>query len=280
MRAFIFAVVLLFAANAHSQSKQQPAYSDQSKGQTAQVQNSPAKAMAAVTQNKSAPLEEGEHRKKAASDSTQESSEFWPSFHGVKLKVTDSLIALFTFLLVAVTVLLWRVGEQQIDLARDSSERQLRAYVGLSNAIIGPLVVGSKITVTLPMKNSGQTPAYAVRSCTNIIIQEISRTPDLVAPTHNEDSASGVMSPGLELHIPGTSDFIITQADFDAIDRKEKAVYVYGRIDYFDAFKRACFTEFRLRRSKNEIYAISEGGSLAICESGNRTEYSESEEQT
>lgn len=48
-----------------------------------------------------------------------EGSEYWPSFLGLRLKITDSFLALFTFLLVVVGGIQGRLIRDQINLARD-----------------------------------------------------------------------------------------------------------------------------------------------------------------
>src|SRR5206468_4261380 len=57
----------------------------------------------------------------------EEGTEFWPTFLGLRLKVTDSLLVLFTAALVGVTCALvrstnklWEAGERQINVALDA----------------------------------------------------------------------------------------------------------------------------------------------------------------
>jgi len=201
---------------------------------------------------------------------------FIDQHNGIVAASATIVIAGFTLALWIATILLWETGEQQLTLARESSERQLRAYVTLKDAICHALVVGKKVTVHLPMKNSGQTPAYAVRIWVNVEILKISSDPDLAGPSHKDEDeeSAGVVSSGLELHTPASSDDPLSQEDFDAIERGEKAVYVHGRIDYIDVFKRACFTDFRLRRSRSEIIAANQSAGLGVCLKGNITELS------
>ena len=91
----------------------------------------------------------------------EEGTEFWPAFFGYKLKITDTLIAAFTALLFWATWLLWRATKKLVQGAKDTSKRQLRAYVIAGAGDIQEIDNGFLLAATL--KNTGQTPASNVR---------------------------------------------------------------------------------------------------------------------
>jgi hypothetical protein len=83
----------------------------------------------------------------------RESTEFWPAIFGYRLKVIDTLIALFTFCLFLATLYLWRATKQLVDGARMTAEQQLRAYIyirktnfKLMRRATGTLAIGLKIS--------------------------------------------------------------------------------------------------------------------------------------
>ena len=74
-----------------------------------------------------------EHGRKDVEQREEDGTEFWPSFLGLRLKITDSLIAGFTLGLLIFTGLLWRstdklwlAGEKQLRLLAETSEAQSR----------------------------------------------------------------------------------------------------------------------------------------------------------
>lgn len=87
----------------------------------------------------SAPANE-QHGGKHAEQGNEEGTEFWPTFMGLRLKITDSLLAIFTGGLLIFTGLLWRstdklwlAGERQLRLAREALVADQRAWLILKD---------------------------------------------------------------------------------------------------------------------------------------------------
>lgn len=83
----------------------------------------------------------------------------------------EAYIALFTVVLGVSTVVLaistiflWRATSKTLDHARETTQRQLRAYVAIRKICIKglKLVPGSKPMIHWEIWNNGQTPAYGV----------------------------------------------------------------------------------------------------------------------
>jgi hypothetical protein len=70
----------------------------------------------------------------APAPQTGEGTEFWPPIFGYRLKVTDTLVALFTALLFIATWLLWLATKKLVLGAENTAERQLRAHVYFKDA--------------------------------------------------------------------------------------------------------------------------------------------------
>ena len=94
--------------------------------QTTSEEQSPHQSVAPIPPPHSA-IPSGES-KNNGDKGGDEGSEFWPSFNRYRIKVTDSLLVIFTFLLFIATLLLWWSTKRLVKGADASSERQLRAY--------------------------------------------------------------------------------------------------------------------------------------------------------
>jgi hypothetical protein len=118
-----------------------------------------------------------EHGGKHAEKGEEDGTEFWPSVFGVRLKITDSLLAVFTFGLLVFTGLLWRsthklwfAGEKQLRLAREALVADQRAWLVVTHFHIesldfGRVVKGSadaSADIVIKFSNVGRTPALNV----------------------------------------------------------------------------------------------------------------------
>jgi hypothetical protein len=137
---------------------------------------------------------------------------------------------------------------------RNSSERQLRAYVLPENAglydgsQITPQPVANKINapgIAMLIKNSGQTPAYSVVSSMQIAV---------IPPGTENTLEVNPLGQKFTLTLGANGTFTKTwwferpliAAEIADIAIGAKAIYLYGRIEYRDAFKKSHFSNFRL----------------------------------
>jgi hypothetical protein len=133
-----------------------------------------------------------------------------------------------------------------------TARRQLRAYVFPDNS---GLVDGTMLTppqplranvplVYLTIRNSGQTPAYKVISSAKIDIGPIENpqfeVPELVEMFSMNLGIGGTMIKSLVFDRPLTAEEIANIANGSL------AIYVHGRVEYQDVFKKKRFTNFRL----------------------------------
>lgn len=141
---------------------------------------------------------------------------------------------------------------------RDTSRRELRAY-------IFPELVGCyEITETtknrigrettrktgivgagLAIKNSGQTPAYKVRHITDVCVCKISEEAILKIDARNVSGFDSPMPPGGVLHKNLKMSAAPSPEQIAGLKSGNYAIYVYGRIEYQDAFERSRFTEYK-----------------------------------
>ena len=137
---------------------------------------------------------------------------------------------------------------------KTSSERQLRAYVfpdgadlyDGTSASIGREELTSTPGIAIAFKNTGQTPAYKVVHWIQVaVIPMRDETLQLNTPTdigRKEMSvgANGTFSNNLWF------DRQLTEQEMREIENGTRAIYVYGRIEYVDVFKRQHHTNYRL----------------------------------
>jgi hypothetical protein len=177
--------------------------------------------------------------------------------------------------LVAVAIPAIIVGWLTLNAMRESSEQQLQAYVlpegaGIfdGSTVKPPQPVRANFPfVAMLIKNFGQTPAYKVVSWAQIA----------VIPVRDENTALGVpplvekfsntLGPGGTFNKSFWFDRPLSANEIADIATGVRAIYLYGRIEYRDAFKKRRFTNFRLHY--NGIFPPPENVIFHFSESGN-----------
>jgi hypothetical protein len=170
-----------------------------------------------------------------------EGTEFWPPLFGYRIKVTDSLLVLFTFLL-------WIATRNLVLGANDASRRELRAYVFGAPKSLTDIDPNKNIRVTFLFMNGGKTPAYSCVQSGDIIFVDHPLPKNFPFPSLDEPKSKSTIHPNLPFE--GT---IIAKNKFTRAQLEEtlqapitggKRIYVFGRIDYVDAFKAKHWTTF------------------------------------
>lgn len=181
--------------------------------------------------------------------------------------VAGSLVGLVGIYLVFKTLKETRVSAKaavrSAQVAEETAERQLRAYVGLDKAKI----VRSQDRVmrcVVEIKNFGQTPAYKVSPLVNI---RGANKADLIAFEQTEQIVSDglTIGPGTFVTLEGLLGEVMTQEREDAVRGGHSIVYVYGSVEYFDAFDKRRTTTFRLYLRES----VFGDGKLKNCAEGN-----------
>jgi hypothetical protein len=163
-----------------------------------------------------------------------------------------------------------------IAITLQTSRRQLRAYVLPES---GGLWDGTTLTppspgranepgVTLFFKNSGQTPAYKFVSWAQIAVCEPENGNKLVAPKLQLQSpatlgAGGVITKSIWFNRT------LTPQEIADIGAATKYIFVYGRLEYRDAFRRKRWANFRLQYAGKfppvtpVVYNFSDAGNVS-----------------
>ncbi len=194
------------------------------------------KPPAAIPQAPSRSLQNDAEAK--AGQSQEEGTEFWPPFYGVRLKITDSLLALFT-------LLLWWSTARLVRGADKTAERQLRAYVTSNHWSLAEQTSTTMLQVQIAAFNTGQTPAYDIYLFAKCDVFPYPLPKDTSFPEFTDDVRS--------VSTVGSQKFILTTADMDRflsdIELKEirsgsKRIYAFGIGRYKDIFRVTRTTKF------------------------------------
>jgi hypothetical protein len=188
-------------------------------------------------------------------------NEHWPAVFGYRLKVTDTLVALFTGLLFVATMFLYRATKGLVAGAENTAQRQLRAYVYIEKTNFK--ITGSTWKITFRIRNFGQTPAHNVtlRSAA-CAVDWNGGNPEIPVPANSEPLGS--MAPSGDFF---DNESAIENISVDDVGNGNKAIYLVGTIEYdtiFDAPRRT--TAFRYYIGGD---AGCEGDELSADNNGN-----------
>lgn len=152
-----------------------------------------------------------------------------------KSVIANSVIAFFTVVLAAFTILMWRHG-------KETTKRQLRAYVGVESGqiTIGP--TGRTFEAHVKITNAGQTPGGAFVSTAKVELSG-SAVPFLFEVEHEAQPPKSIIHPRSSANLDRSRDF--TPADLQAVENRTMCIRFWGRIDYTDAFGEAHYYIFR-----------------------------------
>lgn len=171
-----------------------------------------------------------------AEGGNEEGTEYWPIFWHLHLKITDSLLALFTLMLVLATgflgwstILLWRVTRDEFNATHRPRIRV--KHVWLKNDIRE----GEQVKVDLVIVNSGDAPAIVTQSAMVTLI--ISKD-DTLPNGFNDwifDYRHYEMSVGLTVSIDNLTDGrILSDSDNSDLRSEARFLYCLGSVDYID----------------------------------------------
>lgn len=233
----------------------------QSKDSPEKIQGSPQKPSAMLPNHQ--PAHANAPPREHGGDSEDQGTEYWPPFWGIHLKITDSLLALFTALLFFATVRLYVATRNLVTGAEDTAKRQLRAYVGIDDIRIesttaeDPKFRGRRHCeraaaigfvhrdfIVLNVKNFGQTPAYDVTCFSHLAWTRFpqrlpdgylyERDVDVVSTAPVRSTLSRYMLESAKTH--ATRTIIFDPRPIKAARRRRFNLYVYGRIYYRDIY--------------------------------------------
>lgn len=167
-----------------------------------------------------------------------EGSEYWPSFFGLHLKITDSLLALFTFFLVGVGCIQGGLIRRQIKLARDEFLSSHRPKIRIKHVFLETEVWNTGLLkVEIHFVNSGNTNAILKSFRFDVLVTEddgrLPRQAKKMA--QNTIGIKGELPPGVNWKTPIPLDRSFTlkeRFDQDIIMARNKKLFFVGAIVY------------------------------------------------
>jgi hypothetical protein len=192
----------------------------------------------------------------------------------------DSWTAAFTGLLFIstsglwiFTALLWRSTRSAIQgeekaatamqtlaaTAKETGERQLRAYVFIENAWVKRAEEAGRWRIMYRMKNFGQTPAATV---TVIDTGKVTADSETTLPTPVETTLYGAMAPGGDFIDTWTSSFTLPTDETGLVQR---AIWLVGKITYRDITKTERWTTFCFKVRAD----LPDGAEMEVHDEGN-----------
>jgi hypothetical protein len=187
--------------------------------------------------------------------------------------------AVGTLLLAAGTVSLVVKTDGLIKSAEQTAHRQLRAYVFADNATLldgrlaVPVVVEliDKVGAFIIIKNFGQTPAYKTAHWGDFKIMEIrDENSALRIPLPFPNANRNDVPPSGTANKTHRRIDVITDMEIEGIKKGTYGIYVYGRIEYIDAFDKSRFTNYRLRYTG--AWPPNQSAIFMFCENGNESD--------
>lgn len=159
------------------------------------------------------------------------------------------LLAALTLLVIAIqtnaTLTAARAAQASVKEAQETAKRQLRAYlsVGIGPGISQDRNLRLRYEGKPVVFNSGDTPAHKVRLWTKAAVLP---TP---APLEGEfvsgePTGEGTIGAKQSAFLSGVVDVLVDDSEVEKIERGQKALYVWGLVQYEDTFGSKHSTRF------------------------------------
>ena len=172
----------------------------------------------------------------------------------------EAVIALFTIILAIATILLWVVTQGILTDSRLTTQQQLRAYVFIRDSMLEGFSSPSGPSFNITFTNSGKTPAWNLKIAMDAFILEHPSSQERHA---GEFSDHGALGPNGIYTMSATMP-ALTQEEIADVRAANKAIYVFGRVEFEDAFGNEQWLVFRIFFNRK-----TERGSFFSAPTGN-----------
>jgi hypothetical protein len=275
LRAVLCSTLLVLSSTVYSQQSQEtPQVKPQQQTESALKQEKNADKSVEKTNNVApnspivVTLPAKVEEKRDTNKTDEEGTEFWPPFLGYRLKITDTLLVLFTAGLFGATYFLWSATKNLVNGAEETAERQLRAYVFFEKGGISDKTQDSATPIfNLVFRNYGQTPtkgAYWIDSAVGAINDERQ-----FPISERRITETFQLAPGAFLSVINFNDepqqLRLFPEQAKAFSESRIAFFIFGCLEYTDAFGKSRKTSFRFKFT----YDSAQQGLLANCNTGN-----------
>jgi hypothetical protein len=141
-------------------------------------------------------------------------------------------------------------SKHSLDFTSEQSRLEQRAWVGIFDVQASDFEVTKPILIAVHVTNTGRTPA--------VKLQGLSVTGHAYPPDELNDqdfrnvdekvneSTLGQLMPNAVVTLPTATELPMTQQRFDNIASGREVIYIWGKLQYEDVFKRPHYTTFCL----------------------------------
>ena len=192
------------------------------------------------------------------------------------LRITDALIATFTYWLAVITAGLiytgvrqetymrrsWKSARvsagaavKQTQIAQDTARRELRAYLGVRSAKIS-ILSDNHLQAIVEIHNTGSTPAHDVTKSIAISVRDSKNPGDFPSPERYKGRGPIVPGAWWTFRVEETG---VTRAEMEDIYQYKKSIFVWGEATYRDAFGESQILAFRYRNLAAHQTILPEG---------------------
>jgi hypothetical protein len=178
-------------------------------------------------------------------EGAEEGTEFWPPFWGMRLKITDTLLAAFTFLLFLATVALYWATRRLVKGADKTAEAQLRAYISITpKDVLNWRHQTNFLGVRFEIENHGQTPGLEICYTFGMEIFDAVLPQNHVFPEPNRQfDQNNSLFPKANVPVWLWYGRVLTSTEVTSIETN-KRFYTWGVMTYVDTFGQIRTTRF------------------------------------
>ncbi|MGJ0534149.1 hypothetical protein [Methylocystis sp.] len=163
------------------------------------------------------------------------------------------------------------------EIAQDIGNTQLRAYISIESACVNNFVQGQNPISDCKIKNFGQTPAYKYsavmsgifvleRYAQHVIDYYINMIERIVTVGHENNY---ILGPGGEMFTRVKDVCLISEAEWGGLDTGEFNIYVFGRVQYVDAFNKNRFMTYFMHGDRRHTHSNEPICQMHLYERGN-----------
>jgi hypothetical protein len=191
------------------------------------------------------------------------SREFWRWLFNNLTELTGMLTLIFTLVLAGATIMLWLATRDLVVDAKDTAQRQLRAYLYIAANDLGLINNpdgSSTVTIKPSLKVFGLTPATSIVPVWHVMTVPVPGSMTISSPNLTPESvleavhdvSNLVENPSQDMALLGKG-IKLEKDDIEAIKQKHKMLFVYGTISYDDVFGVTRWTNFCWIMDWNDI---------------------------
>jgi len=232
------------------------------KEQGAQFYNAPRAPTTEVAQHEQPKKEDAQEHDTSTKPNPARRHSVWRRWKAMTIGnkfivVATVVIAIANSVYAAVGIWQLRVLSDQLALMRTDQ----RAWMGIPTLeVVGKVEAGTPLVIRLVFHNSGKTPAAHVAAVAIGDPKPFNAPPDIAYREGEVMRGIGFASPnsGFDSFVSPTQGKALTEAAFNGIASGKYRIYVHGRVDYEDIFRRKHWMTFC-------YYLAPDGSTFYIC---------------